>query len=100
MIKQFTHSLPLFNTDEHDAVNGHHILYLNRHLLLGEIQNLKSLASIWDMRTAVAAIKRRIEDANDEIHTHTGETSVIKFHKDHILSDLEQISGSLTVLVY
>jgi 16S rRNA G966 N2-methylase RsmD len=49
------------------------------------------------MRTAVAAIKRRIEDANDEIHTHTGETSVIKFHKDHILSDLEQISGSLTV---
>jgi 16S rRNA G966 N2-methylase RsmD len=97
MIKQFTHNLPLFNTDEHDAVNGHHILYLNRHLLLGEIQNLKSLASIWDMRTAVAAIKRRIEDANDEIHTHTGETSVIKFHRDHILSDLEQISESLTV---
>jgi DNA modification methylase len=97
MIKQFTHSLPLFNTDEHDAVNGHNILYLNRHLLLGEIQNLKSLASIWDMRTAVAAIKRRIEDANDEIHTHTGETSVIKFHRDHILSDLKQISESLTV---
>ena len=83
MIKQFPHNLPLLNADERDAVNGHNILYLNKHVLLGEIQSLKSLASIRDMRTAVAAIKRRIEDANDEIHTHTGETSVIKFHKDH-----------------
>ena len=31
MIKQFTHSLPLFNTDEQDAINGRNILSLNKH---------------------------------------------------------------------
>jgi DNA modification methylase len=88
-------NLPLFNDDNFEEPDE--ILHLNETLLLDVIQKCKSIDSMRSLRQAIVEIKRRVRDANDELRFNGNGVQIVDFSKDYLLSDLDQISSSLTV---
>jgi DNA methylase len=88
-------NLPLFDDDNLEEADE--TLYLNERLLMEVIQKCKSADSMRSLRQAIAAIKRRICDSDDELRSNGNRTQIVEFSRDYLLSDLDQISNALTI---
>src|SRR6266487_2680722 len=86
---------PLF--DDVNFEEADETVRLNEALLLSIIQKCKSVDSIRILRQAVVEIKRRIRDSNDELRSNGDGVQTVEFSKNCLLSDLDQISDSLTL---
>ena len=86
---------PLFDDDNFEEADE--TVRLNEALLLSIIQKCKSVDSIRILRQALVEIKRRIRDSNDELRSNSAGEQTIEFSKNYLLSDLDQISDSLTL---
>lgn len=86
---------PLFDDDNFEEADE--TVRLNQALLLDIIQQCKSVDSIRILRQAVVEIKRRIRDSNDELRSNGDGVQTVEFSKNYLLSDLDQISDSLTL---
>lgn len=95
MAKCARQSLPLFDNDH--FLESDEILRLNEALLLDLIQKCQSSGSMQSLRQAIAEIKRRVLTPDDELRADASDAQTVEFNRNHLLSDLDQISTSLTV---
>src|SRR6266487_6243632 len=95
MAERAFRNLPPF--DDVNFEEADETVRLNEALLLGIIQKCKSIDTIRILRQALVEIKRRIRDSNDELRSNGAGEQTIEFSKNYLLSDLDQISDSLTL---
>lgn len=88
-------NLPLF--DDENLAEADETLYLNETLLLDAIQKCKSADSLRSLRQAISEIKRRVRDSDGELRSNGNVAQIVEFSRDYLLSDLDQISSSLTI---
>jgi DNA modification methylase len=95
MAESVFQNLPLFGDGTFEQTDE--TLRLNEALLLGAIQKWSSIDTIQALRQAIAEIKQRVCDSDDELRTTGSEDETVEFSKYYLLADLNQISDSLTI---
>lgn len=95
MAERTFHNLPLFDDDNFQETDE--MLRLNEALLLDVIQKCKLIGSMRSLRQSIAEIKRRIHTPDDDLRANGDGTQTITFSRNHLLSELDQISASLTI---
>ena len=95
MARASLQNLPIF-LDE-DLQGADETLHLNHLLLMGAISPCKSVESVYTLRRSIAEIKRRLSDAGDSLRSDNGDGQLVEFAKSHLVAELDQIAGSLSV---
>lgn len=88
----------LFADDDDDQQHyTDELLRLNKALLQHILHTWTSINSMPDVRQAIAEIKRRINHADDELHTNADNAEMVEFTPKYLLADLDQIAESATI---
>jgi DNA modification methylase len=95
MAERAFQNLPQFDDDNFQGADE--MLRLNEALLLDVIQKCKSIDTMRSLRQAIAEIKRRVRASNDDLRANGADVQTVEFSRNYLLSDLDQISGSLTI---
>jgi len=88
-------NLSLF--DDNNIEEADEVLCLNETILLDVIQKCKFVDSMRTLRQAIALIKLRVLDSDDELRINDSVAQIVEFSREYLLSDLDQISNSLTI---
>jgi DNA modification methylase len=95
MSERMLQNLPLFEDDYFGSPDE--MIHLNEAILVDIIQKCQSINSMLSLRHAITEIKRRICDPNDELRNNSDGTRTADFSKNYLISELDQISDSLTI---
>jgi hypothetical protein len=87
----------LFEEEIVDSADSDEILHFRKPLLVEVLSHCRSIESLLGLRNFVFALKRRLNDVSDALRSNGDPDEVVTFGKAYLLSELDQISESLTI---